>query len=920
MGDDEQKFGDKETDVPSPETAKRSCRDLLCLIVFLLAWAVWIVLALMVFTDGCPNHCNDPMKLVYGTDSNGCMCGRKCTDLNVDNTGKKRLYLPDPRDPYSRLCLATCPTAFAFTKDEAVKQGTYVCAGNACMLGGASVWFYNQNKAGGSSVAAPLDNCFLPTSNSTNCWYPSYPTIDVLYKCIPSLPANISTDSESLQAAGLPSSIGSFGDSLSTLQSPGGSVGQYAAELSQTWQLIIIGMVIALVLGFVFLLLVRFFAVAILWIVIIGLFIVLAACSLFAWDRTGKISIFSKFSDQSNITALAEASGVPIPGQNTDTTVITIFAAIFSALFVIYLVLLIILFKRILLAVKVIVEAAKAIAAMPFLILQPLTTFISLGVLYVWVILIAMYLFSAGKFDPVTGKFEYGGGNCVADLTNYVFTINFTTSLITLMKNSSTTQSSATGIYTITHPSLRGQECSTSSITSLERCKLYSNTTKSDAFPVGTCLGNYSANTCVKDILLASKIYNKQPESERIASSTVWSPAAGSLSFYLNAESSSTFRFVANIRNCSDGKGCGSWDISGAFGSADFYGSWKLETVVVQSNQTILNQDATRWCNLYSTTDLALNKIISSKIAALIQQGKADVNEINTVSLFNVTTDNWKSILPVALDGNTYKYFCLYHLFMFLWTSNFTISSSYFIVAGAVASWYWTLDKKANLKKHPVFSSTSRYVRYNLGTVALGSFIIAVVQFIRIIINYYLNQCKKLEHNPALKRLIAVMQCIINCCMWCIEKVIGFINKTAYVMAATHGYSFCKGAWKGFLLIMRNILQIAAINMITPFFLLLGKLFITLATLAICYLIAQSYSKDVLPSGAPFFTLLIVAITAWYAAGAFIGVFEAAIDCILLSFLHDSEVNDGKDKPYFMADSLKSSLGVSNKVSPTPDS
>jgi len=43
-------------------------------------------------------------------------------------------------------------------------------------------------------------------------------------------------------------------------------------------------------------------------------------------------------------------------------------------------------------------------------------------------------------------------------------------------------------------------------------------------------------------------------------------------------------------------------------------------------------------------------------------------------------------------------------------------------------------------------------------------------------------------------------------------------------------------------------------------------------------------------------------------------VFEAAIDCILLSFLHDSEVNDGKDKPYFMADSLKSSLGVSNKV------
>mmetsp|Transcript_26387 Transcript_26387/g.59980 ORF Transcript_26387/g.59980 Transcript_26387/m.59980 type:complete len:916 (-) Transcript_26387:201-2948(-) len=913
MSDDEKKFGDKEQEVPSPETAKRGCRDLLCLIIFLLAWIIWIILALMVFTDGCPNNCNDPMKLVFGTDSNGCMCGKKCTSLNVDNTGKKRLYLPDPRDPYTRLCLEACPTAFAYTKTEATKQGTFVCVNDVCKTG-TSYTFYNENISIGSSTPLwPLDNCFLPTAKSTDCWYPSYPTMDVLYKCIPSLPANLSADSQSLQAVGLPATTSSFGDSLSTLSSPGGSVGRYAAELTQTWQLIVIGMGIALALGFVFLVVVRLFAVVILWIVIIGLFIVLAACSVFAWDRSGKISIFSKLQDQSNLTALADASGISIPGQNTDPAIITAFAIIFSVLFVAYLLILIVLFKRILLAVKVIVEAAKAISAMPFLILQPLATFVSLAVLYVWAILIAMYLFSAGKFDPITGKFVYAGGDCVADLRNYVVTINFTTSLITLMKNTATTQTSATGNYTILDPRLKGQSCTTSDLTKLERCTMYSNTTSSEAFPIGTCLGNWSGNTCVKDILNEPKILNKQ---SGIISSVYWSPSAGTLEFYIDQETSSTLSFVANIGNCTDGKGCGHWNIAGTFGGGNFFGSWELQTVVVQSNQTILLQDATRWCNLYSTTDLALQKIISSKIAGLNKQGKADVNEVQEVSLFNITTENWKSILPVSLDGNTYKYFCLYHLFMFLWTSNFTISSSFFIVSGAVASWYWTLDKKAGLKKHPVLSSTSRYVRYHIGTVAVGSFIIAVVQFIRIVMNYYLNQVKKLENNPAMKRLIAVMQCIINCCMWCIEKVIGFINKTAYIMAATHGYSFCKGAWKGFLLIMRNLLQIAAINMITPFFLFLGKLFITLTTLAICYLISQSYSKDVVPSGAPFFTLLIVAITSWYAAGAFIGVFDAAIDTILLSFLHDSEVNDGKDKPYFMADSLKSSLGVSNKITP----
>ena len=32
-----------------------------------------------------------------------------------------------------------------------------------------------------------------------------------------------------------------------------------------------------------------------------------------------------------------------------------------------------------------------------------------------------------------------------------------------------------------------------------------------------------------------------------------------------------------------------------------------------------------------------------------------------------------------------------------------------------------------------------------------------------------------------------------RCCRWCIEKIIGYLNKNAYIMAATHGHSFCTG-------------------------------------------------------------------------------------------------------------------------------
>jgi hypothetical protein len=53
--------------------------QIFCLLLFLLAWIGWIIVAAMAFTDGCPDNCNDPRKLVYGFDSNGCMCGKDCS-------------------------------------------------------------------------------------------------------------------------------------------------------------------------------------------------------------------------------------------------------------------------------------------------------------------------------------------------------------------------------------------------------------------------------------------------------------------------------------------------------------------------------------------------------------------------------------------------------------------------------------------------------------------------------------------------------------------------------------------------------------------------------------------------------------------------------------------------------------------------
>lgn len=76
-------------------------------------------------------------------------------------------------------------------------------------------------------------------------------------------------------------------------------------------------------------------------------------------------------------------------------------------------------------------------------------------------------------------------------------------------------------------------------------------------------------------------------------------------------------------------------------------------------------------------------------------------------------------------DGN-YKKMWWYHLFGLFWTSQFILACEDLVIAGAIAAWYFTREKAK--VKHAWRKSVWRLLRYHLGTVALGSLIIAVIQ------------------------------------------------------------------------------------------------------------------------------------------------------------------------------------------------
>jgi len=248
----------------------------------------------------------------------------------------------------------------------------------------------------------------------------------------------------------------------------------------------------------------------------------------------------------------------------------------------------------------------------------------------------------------------------------------------------------------------------------------------------------------------------------------------------------------------------------------------------------------------------------------------------------------------------------VYHLFGFLWMANFFVACQHMVIAGAVAGWYFCRDKKK--LGMPILSSFIRLVRYHIGSVAFGSFIIALIQLIRIIMAYVERKLKKHigSSNP-----INIILKVCQCCLWCFEKCMKFLNRNAYIEVAIYGYNFCKAARKAFSLLASNILRVAAINSVGTFVLFLGKAAVVASTVLIGIQIMQTQEDMVKHQWAP---ITLAAIFAYMIVDCFIGVYGMAIDTIFLCFCEDSDRNDGITKPYYMSVGLMEFVDNSNKA------
>ena len=209
-----------------------------------------------------------------------------------------------------------------------------------------------------------------------------------------------------------------------------------------------------------------------------------------------------------------------------------------------------------------------------------------------------------------------------------------------------------------------------------------------------------------------------------------------------------------------------------------------------------------------------------------------------------------------------WEYLGLAHFFMLLWMTNFISYHTYMVVAGVYAEWYFAdwIDEKetrkwrgsdedvlvigdeiireekdldtikerrsqlhkagmdqnapehqvkeemkhiSKLSRFPVCASFKRVTWYHLGTIAFGSLLIAIIEFIEHTLTYFEKKFINSEPSPIQKLILGIIKCLLKC----IKCILNRINRNGLIITSIYGWPFCAASMKGIVIILKNVVR-----------------------------------------------------------------------------------------------------------------
>jgi hypothetical protein len=118
-------------------------------------------------------------------------------------------------------------------------------------------------------------------------------------------------------------------------------------------------------------------------------------------------------------------------------------------------------------------------------------------------------------------------------------------------------------------------------------------------------------------------------------------------------------------------------------------------------------------------------------------------------------------------------------LVSFYWVHQVLTNTVQTTVAGMVGTWWFVPGEASSCWSSAIQDSFGRATTYSFGSICLGSLIVAVVQALRAI-------SRMARENEDAQLLV----CIVDCILGCIQDILEYLNKWAYVYVGLYGFSY----------------------------------------------------------------------------------------------------------------------------------
>eukprot|EP00095_Tigriopus_kingsejongensis_P005861 maker-scaffold38_size502422-snap-gene-1.13 protein:Tk05861 transcript:maker-scaffold38_size502422-snap-gene-1.13-mRNA-1 annotation:"hypothetical protein DAPPUDRAFT_305570" len=392
------KYGEKHEHDPEFDgpIKKRSCTDILCLLLFLIFIGAWIAVAVYAFING------NPERLIYPSNSNGEICGRgnyltkpKLIFFDLSRCAKLSALTGCPTP---QVCVAECPDSFgrpwaevgeAENTDTSVKRRMFPYCGPKMTEAQITDDTITVKDLIRDKICPPW---WVPSKTLLGRCVPNFETTDdnqVVTNDTVIIDKDETPENEVVNGGVLKKAINYIGKVIDVR-----SFGERVySDLATTWWMVLLALLLATVLSLVWIILMKFVAAVMVWASLILSVLLLVVSCVFCFWKYWQL----KDSPNAGGSWLDEDFSLNLSAY-TELSITWLVLFIISVVtLVIVLIILIFLRTRIKLAVELIEEGSIAVGDMLSTLAFPVVPFVFEIIVIAWFILVAAFLASVGE-------------------------------------------------------------------------------------------------------------------------------------------------------------------------------------------------------------------------------------------------------------------------------------------------------------------------------------------------------------------------------------------------------------------------------------------------------------------------------------------------------------------------------------------